>query len=318
MSKIDSGYPFHELEAQYSPTKWCKREETSEIIVQGHSDALLSATKIAKGKFQTELDVRYALGEECTYDVYFPPADKLTDSSPVVVYIHGVYWVAFTKEHCGAFIDNLLNAGCIFISVGYDLAPSVTLEAIIQEIRTAVLFIIPRFPKRAIYLCGHSAGAHLSAMMLHTDWKQFDYNTIPISGIILLSGVYYLSELVDTSYNKEVKLTKEDADRLSPLLLPIDKMCIGKCKILVVVAELDSPVFKFHTERYYQFLKEYDIPATYILVPNVGHFYIVEYLVNPEYSLTRSIIGFVTGAAGDNDLLLHFKQDKPSDKLSIV
>lgn len=41
-------------------------------------------------------------------------------------------------------------------------------------------------PFRGIYLCGHSAGAHLAAMVLSTDWTEF--HVVPdIKGSVAVS-----------------------------------------------------------------------------------------------------------------------------------
>lgn len=41
-------------------------------------------------------------------------------------------------------------------------------------------------PFRGIYLCGHSAGAHLAAMVLSTDWTEFQ--VVPdIKGSVAMS-----------------------------------------------------------------------------------------------------------------------------------
>lgn len=61
-------------------------------------------------------------------------------------------------------------------------------------------------------LAGHSAGAHLAACLLHDDdWinsmTQQGYFAL-LKGIILISGIYNLRPVVDTTYGEVLKLTE--------------------------------------------------------------------------------------------------------------
>ena len=57
-------------------------------------------------------------------------------------------------------------------------------------------------------MCGHSAGGHLSATMLYTDWSQYGIDTQPLSGAILLSGIYDLTPLQRSYVNDDLKFTQ--------------------------------------------------------------------------------------------------------------
>ncbi len=74
---------------------------------------------------------------------------------------------------------------------GYDLSPQATLAEIIEQMRAATLFPWKRFGQRMMVF-GHSAGGHLTACMMATDWTKLDANApadlVPvgyaISGVI--------------------------------------------------------------------------------------------------------------------------------------
>ena len=55
---------------------------------------------------------------------------------------------------------------------------------------------------------GHSAGGHLSACMLYTDWTQYGMETQPFSGAILLSGIYDLGPIQKSVVNEPLNLTE--------------------------------------------------------------------------------------------------------------
>ena len=60
-----------------------------------------------------------------------------------------------------------------------------------------------------IFVGGHSAGAHLAACMLVTDWLQYGMKTpAPFAGAVLLSGIYDLAPIQKTYVNDPIQLTE--------------------------------------------------------------------------------------------------------------
>src|SRR5690606_15727103 len=111
--------------------------------------------------------------------------------------------------------------GATVAVVGYDLAPQVSIAQIIEEMRAAVLFLWKRFGKR-IMVYGHSAGGHLTACMMATDWPSLD-KTAPADLIpagYAISGVFDLAGLVNTDMNADFKLDDASARASSPLFWP--------------------------------------------------------------------------------------------------
>ena len=102
--------------------------------------------------------------------------------------------------------------------VGYDLCPIVTVADIIEKIRRACLFLWLRM-SRAMFACGHSAGGHLAAAMVGTDWPALYPKAR--SGLVpagyAISGVYDLTPLLGVSQNQDLRLTAEDARKVSPV-----------------------------------------------------------------------------------------------------
>ncbi len=59
-----------------------------------------------------------------------------------------------------------------------------------------------------LFVGGHSAGGHLSACMLYTDWSRYGLETQPFSGTILLSGLYDLVPIQRSIVNEPLHLTE--------------------------------------------------------------------------------------------------------------
>jgi arylformamidase len=71
-----------------------------------------------------------------------------------------------------------MQAGCVLAFVGYPLAPAASLTEIVESVRQSLVWIhanIARFGGDAsrIHVAGHSAGGHLTAMMMTTDWISY-------------------------------------------------------------------------------------------------------------------------------------------------
>ncbi|XP_050837475.1 kynurenine formamidase isoform X6 [Serinus canaria] len=103
---------------------------------------------------------------------------------------------------------------------------------------------------RGIYLCGHSAGAHLAAMVLSTDWTEFQ--VVPdIKGAVLVSGLYDLEPILHTYVNDALNMSREVAQRNSPMR-HVTPAVPAACEVLVAVAQHDSPEFRRQSQEYSQ------------------------------------------------------------------
>lgn len=60
------------------------------------------------------------------------------------------------------------------------------------------------FLTRNIWLGGHSAGAHLAASMIHPKAN----GNVCINGFILISGIFDLNPLLETTINEALKLNR--------------------------------------------------------------------------------------------------------------
>jgi arylformamidase len=136
---------------------------------------------------------------------------------PIVVFIHGGYWQALDAS----FFSHLaggLNAHGVSVAIpSYDLCPHVTVEDIIGQMRDTTRELARL--GRPLIVSGHSAGGHLAACMLATDWPQFDASLpeYPVIAAYAISGLFDLGPLVETSINKGLRLNSEKARAASPL-----------------------------------------------------------------------------------------------------
>ncbi len=178
----------------------------------------------ARRDLPCKLDLPYGDGPNMSLDI-FPQSNGL---NPVCLFIHGGYWRAMDKELFSYPAIGLSEAGVVFVSINYALAPAISLDGIVEQCREAVLWVHRNAeayggdPNR-IHISGHSAGGHLTAMMLSTNWSERGAADINLAGGIAISGMFDLVPLIETSINDDIKLDREAALRNSPIgFLPED------------------------------------------------------------------------------------------------
>ncbi|XP_069606787.1 kynurenine formamidase isoform X2 [Ranitomeya imitator] len=166
------------------------------------------------------------------------------------------------------------------------------MDLIVAQVRRSIASIFHLYPHNAgIYLCGHSAGAHLVAMTLCTDWTE--YKVIPdIKGALLVSGVYDLLPIIDTYVNDALKMSQEVALKNSPMQYG-RHMNAGTCQVVIAVAEHDSPEFHRQSQQYFQSLMESGLDVSYVLVDGTDHFNVIEKLSQEAYGLTQLILKMI-------------------------
>ncbi len=136
----------------------------------GYSERIVAASKEAMRRLPVRLDVPYGNDYWQKVDVYLPPELPDAVTCPVLFYIHGGGWANGCKEWMGFMAPALVDAPLIFVSVSHRLAPAVRMRSIVEDCADALAWVhrhVARYggdPER-IFVAGHSAGAHLSALL---------------------------------------------------------------------------------------------------------------------------------------------------------
>src|SRR5690606_10365618 len=143
--------------------------------------------------------------------------------SPLLVFIHGGYWQELSKASSLFAAPDCIEAGVAFAAIDYTLAPQASVHAMALECRRALSYLhehsaeLGLDPQR-IVIAGSSAGAHLAAMCCLRDWE--DATNLPAglpAAAVLVSGIYDLEPLIDTSINGPLSLDAAAAGAVSPL-----------------------------------------------------------------------------------------------------
>ncbi|XP_069690926.1 kynurenine formamidase isoform X2 [Periplaneta americana] len=281
-----------QLEHQYSPSRWSHRFQDPDDVIQNHIDFITKASEDARTRIPVQCGVRYGPKAEQQLDVF--GGQSLPDDASILVYIHGGYWQELSRCTSAYCVEPQYRNGVRTVILGYDLAPTVTLREIVEEIKTGAEYVVNmavNFGARSVWFAGHSAGAHLVSMLLFSGWlnQLDDRRRNLVKGLVLISGVYDLTPLINTYVNDNLKLSREEARVLSPMLLNIESLSVRKLTILVAVAEFDSPEFQRQSQTFFEKLEQKSTMLEFITVPGVDHFDIVENLHKEDFVLTKKI-----------------------------
>jgi arylformamidase len=202
-----------DLEAEYNNR--ARVPEHPAIIAKWKSDA----ASFRGAHRNAELGISYGPGTRQTLDIFWPDTSRET---PLALFIHGGYWQALDPSHFSHLAAAANANGVALALCGYDLCPHVTVAEIIEQVRVSALALWRKHGRR-IVVTGHSAGGHLTACLVATDWKKLDPSApadlVP-SGLSI-SGLFELAPLLPTSVNNALKLDGAMAEKLSPLGWPV-------------------------------------------------------------------------------------------------
>ncbi|KAG5853641.1 kynurenine formamidase [Anguilla anguilla] len=265
---------------------------SADDMLKSHAAALKEGTERARSAAQTLLNVPYGDGDREKLDVYIPSSPSL--DLPLVIYLHGGYWQFLSKEESGFLAVPLVQKGAVVVAVGYETAPKGGMDLMVSQVRRSVVSVVQQYSHiSGLYLCGHSAGAHLAAMILSTDWSEYSV-TPQIKGAFLVSGIFDLLPVLSTHVNEQLKMTEEAAVRNSPSRLVAQlKQSSSDCDIVVAMAQNDSPDFRKQSEEYFKALESSGLKVTLEDVPNTDHFSIIEQFVCGDYHLTRLLLNMI-------------------------
>lgn len=269
-----------ELEFQYNP-----RVSVPEFPQL--AEVRSAKSRKVRDSAQSWLNIAYGTSPRETLDIY--AGEKA--GGPALVYIHGGYWRSGSKDDNCNFAPTFVQRGATVVLVEYDLCPKVTVTDIVRQTRAAIAWVyrnIMRYsgnPSR-LYVSGHSAGGHLTAMALAYDWDKEGLPKNLIKGAVATSGVYDLDMVMQISVNEQVRMTPEIAGANSPFLHPP----LPNCPVIVAVGGDEPKGWQQMSEDYFNLCKEGGLDCQYLVVPGANHYTMSEHLTNAGSPLTQAML----------------------------
>lgn len=244
-----------------------------------------------RGEARAELGLAYGPHARNRLDLFLPGS---APAGAVAMFIHGGFWMSFDGSHFSHLAKGLVENGIPVAVPTYSLCPDVTLGAIIDEMRAAAALLHRRFGLPVI-ATGHSAGGHLAAALLATDWRAFD-PALParvVPAAYAISGVFDLVPLLATSVNRSLRLTPEEARLWSPLHWPSPGGVLD-----AVVGADETGEHRRQCRAVVEAWNGSGTAARYEEIAGRNHFDVIAPLADPDSAMTRRIVALARSAHG--------------------
>jgi arylformamidase len=232
-------------------------------------------------EYAGHLDLAYGDTPRERLDLFLAADPK----APTLAFIHGGYWQMNDKENFAFFAEGLLPLGLNLAVVEYTLAPTARLDRIVAEVRRSVRWLAAHLdeygadPTR-LYVAGHSAGGHLTAM------------TMPLAevrGGIAISGIYDLEPIRLNYLNEKLALDEDEAERNSP----VRHLPAAAGELVVAYGTRELPELCRQSIEYARAWAERGFRGRLLPVDGADHFTILDALSRPEGILARALLGML-------------------------
>lgn len=270
---------------------WAEREYNPRLLVPDATAIFETWSPRAAGTRRRrphEADIRYGEHPREVLDIFRAARPRGT-----VLFIHGGYWRAFSKNESSWVADGFVDQGLSVALLNYPLCPDVTLARIVEATRRAFakLWTDVLLPdeRRRIVVTGHSAGGYLSALHLATSWEEHGLPADPLAGVVPISGVFSLAPLIHTTMNAAIRLDPESAGELSLQ----GKPWRSRAKLALVVGGDESR--EFHRQSEDLASGWADLGPSLLDIAGTNHFDVIEGLAEPGSELNRTIVGMIEG-----------------------
>jgi acetyl esterase/lipase len=147
---------------------------------------LLLTSPLAAVELRTERDLAYVKDghERQKLDVYAPTEGK---DHPVLVFIHGGGWRRGEKTLPSIKVNALAEQGFVTVSIAYRFFPDVTVKQMMGDVAKAIRWVRDHAKDYGgdpdkLFVMGHSAGAHLAALVC-TDDRYLKAEGVPLASI---------------------------------------------------------------------------------------------------------------------------------------
>jgi len=244
-----------------------------------HQTARAPVNAQARSGLKAHYDVRYGEHPLHALDV-FPAAQA---GSPVHLFLHGGYWRAQDKQNFSYVAGALVPLGITTVIANYELCPASSLDGVVDSALSAFEWTCRHISgyggdSRNISVSGHSAGAHLAAEIICTDWSARGIDASVLKGATMISGIFDPAPAMSTTVNEQLQLNagiarRHDVEHRKPLV---------RCRAALIAGALEPDHWIDQSYRYFQHLRHNGFSPEFHVLPGHDHFGILSDYLDPN------------------------------------
>ena len=258
------------------------------------------------GDFERRANLAYGAHARQRLDVYRPMSrgnqGNDAHARPIVVFWYGGSWERGRKEQYRFVGAALADAGYVAVLPDYRVHPEVRFPAFVDDGAAALAWVAEHAAElggdpRRIYVAGHSAGAHIAAMLAY-DASRLAAAGLPaatVRGYIGLSGPYALDP------NDDTLRTIFSAPYAHADWQPVQRVRTGAPPALLIHGDADDVVSVNHARRMTEKLDELGIRVELRTYSGRGHADTVAAFAKPaprKLPVMAEIAHFIAATSG--------------------
>jgi acetyl esterase/lipase len=251
---------------------------------------------VPSGGYHITPGIDYGSALRNKLDVYVPRS-ATRQPLPVVVFFYGGAWEAGRRDDYEFVAEALTSQGFIVVIPDYRVYPEARFPEFLHDAAAAVVWTKQNIASHGgdeeqLFLMGHSAGAHIAAMLTLNGEYLGEEGMRPadLAGMIGLAGPYDFlplqSERLKTIFGHEAGRWKSQ---------PINFVTGDNAPMLLLVGTADKTVWPRNTYNLAAKIKAAGGPVHVVEYPGWGHVDIVAKLAKPlrDSNLLQSIAEFI-------------------------
>jgi len=237
--------------------------------------------------FVLDRAISYGPLERQKLDIYYPEVHS--PQAPVLVFFYGGSWRRGDREKYRFVGQALSSRGYVTVIPDYRLYPDVQFPVFVEDGATAVAWVNENIAEsqNGIVLIGHSAGAHMAALLTLDDRYLSHYGTAgrSISGMIGLAGPYAF-EPENFRRFRAIFATAQPPD----ISRPVTYARGDAPPLLLVHGADDTVVLPLHSQLLQERVENQNGRVTRLELEGVNHFDIILGLSEPFTRLAPDLL----------------------------
>lgn len=215
--------------------------------------------------YKVENDIAYGTYKRQRLDFYKPTAPNAQNIT--ILFFYGGAWEEGSKDKYRFVAQALAEKGYQVVVADYRVYPDVLFPGFMSDAAQALAWTVKNIDQ-PIVLMGHSAGAHIAALLaLDSQYtKKFNVDKKRIAGFVGLSGPYDFLPLK----SERLKTIFNGADDIQDTQ-PINFVTPSAPPALLVHGLADTTVLPFNTENLAKELSNNGVSVTTRLYPDKTH-----------------------------------------------